>query len=57
MGAVKISPRALNKARSPLGLRPKDSMSLAAETLEGRMPSASVGTVMERWRDWPEEMS
>src|ERR1700746_3754028 len=53
MGAVKTSPRATNRARSPLGLKLKDSMLLAAETREGRIASASVGTVMEIGFDWP----
>src|ERR1700730_19424217 len=53
IGAVKTSPRATNSARSPLGLKLKDSMLAAAETREGRMASGSVGTVMGICFDWP----
>src|SRR5258706_10666445 len=47
IGAVKISPRAENKARSPFGLRSYDSMLLAAEMRLGRRASPSSGTVIE----------
>ncbi len=47
IGAVKISPRAENRARSPLGLSSYDSMLFAAETRLGRRARPSSGTVME----------
>src|ERR1035441_5804955 len=47
MGTVKMSPRAENKARSPLGLSWNSSMRLPALTRLGRRAKASVGTVME----------
>src|SRR5215510_3263344 len=47
MGAVKMSPRAQNKARSPLGLRSNDSMLLAAEMRLGRRAKPSSGTLTE----------
>src|SRR5213596_1793541 len=47
IGAVKISPRAENKARSPLGLKSYDSMLLAAEMRLGRRARPSSGTIIE----------
>src|SRR5438270_14026820 len=47
IGAVKISPRAENKARSPLGLKSYDSILLTAEILLGRRASPSSGTLIE----------
>src|SRR2546427_10142781 len=47
IGAVKISPRAENNARSPFGLRSYDSMLLAAEMRLGRRASPSSGTVID----------
>src|SRR5512138_1435040 len=47
MGAVKISPRAANRTRSPLGLRSASSIRLAAETRLGRRPTPSSGTLIE----------
>src|SRR5438034_6180610 len=47
IGAVKISPRAENNARSPFGLRSYDSMLPAAEMRLGRRARPSSGTVME----------
>src|SRR4026209_2557355 len=47
IGALKMSPRAENTARSPLGLRPTDSIWPDAETLLGRRASPSSGTVIE----------
>src|SRR5262249_58002022 len=47
IGAVKMSPRAENRARSPLGLRSYDSMLLAAEMRLGRRARPSSGTVIE----------
>src|SRR5436305_4120863 len=44
IGAVKISPRAENKARSPFGLRSYDSMLFAAEIRLGRRAKPSSGT-------------
>src|SRR2546423_11071224 len=46
IGAVKMSPRAENNARSPLGLKSYDSMLLAAEIRLGRRASPSSGTVI-----------
>src|SRR5947207_14940316 len=47
IGAVKMSPRAENKARSPLGLKSQDSMLLAAEIRLGRRARPSSGTLIE----------
>src|SRR5437870_998960 len=47
IGAVKMSPRAENNARSPFGLTSYDSMLFAAETRLGRRASPSSGTVIE----------
>jgi hypothetical protein len=47
IGAVNTSPRATNNARSPFGLNSNLSIALAAETCEGRIATASVGTVIE----------
>src|ERR1044072_3320662 len=47
IGAVKISPRATNKARSPFGLNPTDSIVLAAERPLRRLDKPSLGTEME----------
>lgn len=53
MGAVKISPRALKRARSPFGLSPTDSILFAAEMRLGRLAKPSLGTLIEmgvlRW--------
>src|ERR1041385_1854210 len=46
MGAVKMSPRAVKTARSPLGDRSQSSIWPAAETREGRFQSPSSGTLM-----------
>ncbi len=46
IGAVKMSPRAVNSARSPLGERSKSSMFFSAETRAGRMATPSFGTVI-----------
>src|ERR1700681_1951484 len=53
IGAVKISPRAENKARSPFGLSSYDSMLFAAEMRLGRRASPSSGTVIEIGVDLP----
>src|SRR5207237_7351558 len=45
IGAVKMSPRAETKARSPLGLKSYDSILPAAETRLGRRARPSSGTV------------
>ena len=47
IGAVKISPRAENSARSPFGLRSYDSMLFATEMRLGRRARPSSGTVIE----------
>src|SRR5678815_4860570 len=47
IGAVKISPRAANKARSPFGLRPTDSIKFEADTRLGRLQLPSAGTLIE----------
>src|SRR5258705_13563850 len=47
IGAVKMSPRAENKARSPFGLNSYDSMLLAAEIRLGLRAKPSSGTVIE----------
>src|SRR4030095_12070141 len=47
IGAVKMSPRAANKARSPFGLSPHDSIKFAAETRLGRLQLPSSGTLIE----------
>src|SRR4030095_945727 len=47
IGAVKISPRAANKALSPFGLRPHDSIKFDAETRLGRLQLPSSGTLIE----------
>src|SRR5713226_7287124 len=47
IGAVKISPRAEKRARSPFGLRSYDSMLFAAEIRLGRRASPSSGTLIE----------
>src|SRR5205085_6475023 len=47
IGAVKMSPRAENNARSPFGLRSYDSMLVAAEIRLGRRARPSSGTVIE----------
>src|SRR5262245_66496671 len=47
MGAVKMSPRAENNARSPFGLNSYDSMLLAAEMRLGRRANPSSGTEIE----------
>src|ERR1043165_2764911 len=47
IGAVKMSPRAENKARSPFGLNPTDSIKFAAETRLGRLQLPSSGTLIE----------
>src|SRR5678816_2274025 len=47
IGALKISPRADTRTRSPLGLRLADSIKLAAETRLGRRAMPSSGTLME----------
>ena len=47
IGAVKISPRAENNARSPLGLKSYDSILPTAETRLGRRAKPSSGTVIE----------
>src|SRR6266446_6181451 len=57
IGAVKTSPRATNRARSPLGLRLKFSICSAAETCAGLIATPSLGTSMEMWRDWLVEVS
>src|SRR4029434_4986912 len=47
IGAVKMSPRAENKARSPFGLNSYDSMLLAAGIRLGLRAKPSSGTVIE----------
>src|SRR5438034_8576184 len=47
IGAVKMSPRAENNARSPLGLKSYDSMLFAAEIRLGRRARPSSGTVID----------
>src|SRR5436305_1531239 len=46
-GAEKMSPRAPNSTRSPLGLSATDSTRPDALTREGRRATASPGTVIE----------
>src|ERR1041384_6572224 len=46
MGAVKMSPRAVKTARSPLGARSQSSIWPAADTRDGRFQSPSSGTLM-----------
>src|ERR1041385_5040862 len=46
IGAVKMSPLAVNSARSPLGERSYSSIWPAAETREGRFQRPSSGTVI-----------
>ena len=46
IGAVKTSPRATKRARSPLGERAKSSMSSATGMRDGRMATPSLGTSM-----------
>src|SRR6185436_1759401 len=53
IGAVKISPRAENKARSPFGLNSYDSMLLAADTRLGLRAKPSSGTVIEMGVTFP----
>ncbi len=57
IGAVKTSPRATNRARSPLGLSSKSSTSPAADTREGRRASPSSGTLMAIGFEVPVEIS
>src|SRR6476659_8569108 len=47
IGALKMSPRAENKARSPFGLRLTDSILPAAEIRLGRLAKPSLGTLIE----------
>src|SRR5713101_1225170 len=47
IGAVKMSPRAENNARSPFGLKSYDSILFAAEMRLGRRASPSSGTVID----------
>src|SRR6185436_20871866 len=47
IGAVKMSPRAANSARSPFGLNPTDSIKFAADTRLGRRALPSSGTLIE----------
>src|SRR5678816_4822570 len=47
IGALKISPRAANTARSPLGLSPTDSIWPDAGTRLGRRARPSSGTLTE----------
>src|SRR5215813_6026027 len=47
IGALKISPRAENKTRSPFGLKPTDSIKFAADTRLGRRAFPSSGTLIE----------
>src|SRR4051794_15174232 len=47
IGAVKMSPRAENKARSPFGLSSYDSILLAAGIRLGLRARPSSGTVIE----------
>src|SRR6266550_7358747 len=53
IGAVKMSPRAENNARSPFGLNSYDSMLLAAEMRLGRRARPSSGTVIEMGAVFP----
>src|ERR1041384_1798183 len=57
IGAVKISPRALNRARSPFGLSSTDSILFAAEMRLGRLASPSLGTLIEIGVDLPSRVS
>ncbi len=52
-GTVKMSPRAANTARSPLGLSAYHSTLFAAEMCEGREARPSSGTVIEIGVDFP----
>src|SRR5437870_13748979 len=52
IGAVKMSPRAENNARSPFGLKSYDSMLLAADIRLGRRATPSSGTVIEMGADF-----
>ena len=56
IGAVKTSPRATNRARSPLGLSSKSSICPAADTRAGRAATPSSGTTMGTGRDSPLSM-
>src|SRR6185503_1036194 len=47
IGAVKISPRAANSARSPFGLKPTFSIKFAADTRLGLLQLPSAGTLIE----------
>jgi hypothetical protein len=47
IGTVKMSPRALKTARSPLGLSPNHEMRLPTFTWRGRLLIPSSGTVIE----------
>src|SRR5215813_14484485 len=53
IGAVKMSPRAENNARSPFGLKSYDSMLFAAEMRLGRRAKPSSGTLIEIAVDLP----
>src|SRR5688572_13805422 len=47
IGALKMSPRAAKRARSPFGLNPYDSIRLPAATRLGRRELPSSGTLIE----------
>src|ERR1041385_4324586 len=57
IGAVKMSPRAENNARSPFGLRSYDSMLLAAGMRLGRRARPSSGTLIEMGEALPLRVS
>ncbi len=57
IGAVKMSPRATNSARSPFGLSSKSSIQSATEIRDGRRETPSSGTSISIARGDPSRVS